>query len=76
MSIKNTFSLLFRKYAFIRVLSCVFIIAIVLTIISVATVKSKKIPTITSLSPIVGSAGDTMVIRGYNFGSVRGTNYV
>ncbi|MBR4599502.1 MAG: IPT/TIG domain-containing protein [Treponema sp.] len=76
MSIKNTFSLLFRKYAFIRVLSCVFIIAIVLTIISVATVKSKKIPTITSLSPVVGSAGDTMVIRGYNFGSVRGTNYV
>ena len=76
MSIKNTFSLLFRKYAFVRVLSCVFIIAIILTIISVATVKSKKIPTITSLSPVVGSAGDTMVIRGYNFGSVRGTNYV
>ena len=59
-----------------RVLSCIFIIAIILTIISVATVKSKKIPTITSLSPVVGSAGDTMVIRGYNFGSVRGTNYV
>ncbi len=76
MSIKNTFSLLFRKYAFVRVLSCIFIIAIILTIISVATVKSKKIPTITSLSPVVGSAGDTMVIRGYNFGSVRGTNYV
>ena len=76
MSIKNTFSLIFRKYAFFRVLLALLLIAIVLIIISVTTVTSKKIPTIDSLSPVVGSAGDTMVIRGVNFGSVRGTNYV
>ena len=73
---KNIFSLLFRKYSFFRVFSYVFVITIALTIISIATVKSKKIPVIASVIPVVGSAGDTMVIRGSNFGQIRGTNYV
>ena len=76
MKIKSTFSLLFRKYSFFRVLSYVFIIAVVLSSLSVATVKSKKVPVIASVIPVVGSAGDTMVIRGSNFGAIRGTNYV
>lgn len=75
-SFKNIFSLLFRKYSFFRVLSYVFVIAFALSAISVATVKSKKIPVIASVIPVVGSAGDTMVIRGSNFGAIRGTNYV
>lgn len=75
-SLKNIFSLLFRKYSFFRVLSYIFIIIAVLSAISVATVKSKKIPVIASLIPVVGQAGDTMVIRGANFGAIRGTNYV
>ena len=74
--IKRTFSLLFRKYSFFRVLSYLFVIALVLSIVSVATIRAKKIPVIDSVIPVVGSAGDTMVIRGSNFGSVRGTNYV
>ncbi|WP_294429597.1 transglutaminase domain-containing protein [uncultured Treponema sp.] len=74
--IKNIFSLLFRKYSFFRTLLYILIVAIALAVISVATVKSKKIPTIDSVIPVVGTAGDTMVIRGSNFGSVRGTNYV
>lgn len=75
-SFKNTFSLLFRKYSLFRVLSYVFIIVVALSAISVATVKSKKIPVIASVIPVVGQAGDTMVIRGSNFGAIRGTNYV
>lgn len=75
-SFKNIFSLLFRKYSFFRVLSYVFIIAVALSAISVATVKSKKTPVIESVIPVVGQAGDTMVIRGSNFGAIRGTNYV
>ena len=76
MNFKNTFSLLFRKYSFFRVLLYVFVIALALTVISVATVKSKKVPVISSVIPVVGSPGDTMVIRGSNFGATRGTNYV
>lgn len=72
----KAFSLLFRKYSFFRVLFYVFIIAVALSAISLATVKSKKVPVIASVIPVVGSAGDTMVIRGANFGAIRGTNYV
>ena len=75
-NLKNTFSLLFRKYSAFRVFSYIFVIAAVLSIISVATVKSKKIPVINSVIPVVGSPGDEMIIRGANFGSSRGTNYV
>ena len=74
--LKGIFSLLFRKYSFFRVFSYIFITATILSIISVATVKSKKIPVIESMIPVVGSPGDTMVIRGINFGANRGTNYV
>ena len=76
MSFKNTASLLFRKYSLVRVLSYAFVIIAVLATISITTVKSKKIPAISSVIPAVGSPGDTMVIRGSNFGSTRGTNYV
>ena len=67
----KAFSLLFRKYSFFRVLFYVFIIAVALSAISLATVKSKKVPVIASVIPVVGSAGDTMVIRGANFGAIR-----
>ncbi len=76
MNIKNIFSLLFRKYSFFRSLFYIFLVLVALAIISVATVKSKKIPVIASVTPVVGSAGDTMIIRGQNFGSIRGTSYV
>ena len=76
MNFKNTVFLLFRKYSFFRVLLYAFIIAFALTVVSVATIKSKKIPVISSVIPPVGSPGDTMVIRGSNFGTTRGTNYV
>ncbi|WP_407428849.1 transglutaminase domain-containing protein [Treponema sp.] len=74
--VKNIFSLLFRKYSAFRVFSYLFVIALVLSVISFATVKSKKVPVIDSIIPVVGSAGDTMIIRGTNFGQTRGTNYV
>ncbi|MBQ8678931.1 MAG: IPT/TIG domain-containing protein [Treponema sp.] len=76
MNFKNTIFLLFRKYSFFRVLFYVFVIALALGVVSVATVKSKRIPVISSVIPVVGSPGDTMVIRGSNFGSTRGTNFV
>ena len=56
--------------------SYVFIIALILTLVSVATVSAKKIPVISSVNPVVGQAGDTMVIRGSNFGQIRGTSFV
>ena len=73
---KYVFSILFRKYSFFRVLSYAFLIALVLAVISLATVRTKKVPIISSIIPVVGHAGDTMVIRGSNFGNSRGTNYV
>lgn len=76
MSIRNSLFLLFRKYSFFRLFSYIFVIAVVLIIVSVATVQSKKIPFIESVVPAVGSPGDTMTIRGGNFGDIRGTNYV
>ena len=57
-------------------LSYICVIAIALAVISVATVKSKKGPVIDSVIPVVGAPGDTMIIRGSNFGASRGTNYV
>ena len=75
-NIKNIFSLLFRKYSFFRVLSYVFIVALILSGISFFTVRTKKIPVISSVITVVGQAGDTMVIRGSNFGQIRGTSFV
>ena len=76
MTIKNSLSLLFRKYSVFRVFSYLVLIAIALTVISIATVKSKKIPVIDSVIPVVGSPGDEMIIRGSNFGDSRETNFV
>ncbi len=76
MSLKNIFSFLFRKYSFFRVLSYIATITVLLLAISFVTYKAKKVPVIDSISPSVGSPGDTMEIRGSNFGSNRGTNFV
>ena len=74
--IKGTVSLLFRKFSSFRFLSYIILVALGLLIVSLATIRAKKVPVIDSVIPVVGSAGDTMVIRGSNFGETRGTNYV
>lgn len=53
-----------------------FAVAAALFVISIATVKAKKTPSIESITPSVGSPGDTMTITGSNFGASRGTNFV
>lgn len=53
-----------------------FAVAAALFVISIATVKAKKTPSIESMTPSVGSPGDTMTITGSNFGASRGTNFV
>lgn len=76
MKFKQLFSFLFRKYSFFRVLFYLAIIAVSLVVISFVTVKAKKTPSIDSITPTVGTPGDTMVITGSNFGSNKGSNYV
>jgi len=33
-------------------------------------------PIVTSVSPLTGREGDTITVKGFNFGSIRGTSYV
>ena len=54
----------------------VVLIASALLIISFATVKAQKTPFIQIAVPAVGSPGDTMIIKGSNFGDRRGTSFV
>lgn len=70
------FSILFRKYPLFRTLFYAFLIVIALLIITVVTTKAKKVPIIEKINPSVGSAGDTMIIDGQNFGDFRETSYV
>lgn len=51
-------------------------VAAALFIISIATAKAKRTPLIQSITPAVGSPGDTMTIRGSNFGASRGMSFV
>ena len=70
------FSLLFRKYPLFRTILYALVIAAALGIVSVVTKQVKKSPSIEDINPAVGSAGDTMTIKGSNFGSVRDNSYV
>ena len=70
------FSLLFRKYPLFRTVLYALIIAVALGIVSVVTKQVKKAPSIDDIAPAVGSAGDTMTIKGAAFGSVRDNSYV
>ncbi|MBR1714388.1 MAG: IPT/TIG domain-containing protein [Treponema sp.] len=70
------FSLLFRKYPLFRTVLYALVIAAALGIVSVVTKQVKKSPSIEDINPAVGSAGDTMTIKGSNFGSVRDNSYV
>lgn len=54
----------------------VILIATALFIISFATIKIHKIPFIQIAVPAVGAPGDTMIIKGSNFGDRRGTGFV
>ncbi|MBR1616141.1 MAG: IPT/TIG domain-containing protein, partial [Treponema sp.] len=69
------FSLLFRKYPLFRTVLYALVIAAALGIVSVVTKQVKKSPSIEDINPAVGSAGDTMTIKGSNFGSVRDNSY-
>lgn len=70
------FSLLFRKYPLFRTVLYALVIAAALGIVSVVTKQVKKSPSIEDINPAVGSSGDTMTIKGSNFGSVRDNSYV
>lgn len=76
MNLKNFFSVLFRKYSSVRLGILIFLVAAAFLIISLATVKSKKSPSIQTIVPSVGSPGDTMIIKGSNFGENRGNSFV
>ncbi|MBR4375330.1 MAG: IPT/TIG domain-containing protein [Treponema sp.] len=70
------FSLLFRKSPLFRTILYALIIFGALGVVSVVTKQVKKTPVIESISPAVGSAGDTMTITGSNFGKMRNNSYV
>ncbi|MBQ0050763.1 MAG: IPT/TIG domain-containing protein [Treponema sp.] len=76
MKLKETLSLIFRKYSSIRFFLLIALVLMALVILTFATVKAKKVPSIATVIPSVGSPGDTMVIRGTNFGSTRGSSCV
>ena len=74
MSAVKTFKILFRKYPFFRAISVVSVIFLILGFFSIVTYKSRKIPSIKSVNPSVGSPGDLMVITGENFGNTRSSS--
>lgn len=76
MNSSGKFSYAFRKYPAIRVLIVGFLIISFIVIFIVISNRNKAIPEIDSLTPVVGSPGDVVVIKGKNFGNVRDMNYV
>jgi len=76
LNLQKSFFLLYRKFPLFRTSFYVFIIAAVLITVSIITVKTKKIPAIHSIDPQIGLPGDTMTIKGENFGMTRGSSYV
>ena len=67
---------LFRRFAWVRLLTFVLIIALCFGIISLVNRSTNKKPVISLIDPSVGSPGDIMVISGENFGSTRNSSYV
>ncbi len=76
MNSSGKFSYAFRKYPAIRILIVGFLIISCIVTFIVISNKNKAIPEIDSLTPVVGSPGDVVVIKGKNFGNVRDMNYV
>lgn len=54
----------------------ILLIAIILLITAFIGTTAKKEPHISSINPPVGLPGDTLTIKGENFGSSRGSSYV
>lgn len=76
LKVKNFFSVLFRKYSSARLGILIVLVAAAFVFISFATVKAKKTPEIQTIVPSVGSPGDTMIIKGTNFGASRENSFV
>ena len=69
MTILEKFLYLFRKHPSLRFALFAFIL-ILSTLISLAvTFSSKKVPTLTHISPQIALPGDTVYIYGSNFGN-------
>lgn len=67
---------LFRRFPVLRVLTAVFVIAVIFGSVSLINSKTKSVPVINSIVPPVGSPGDLVVINGENFGTARDMSYV
>lgn len=76
MNFKKLFLSLCQRYPLFRLVSVIFTIVVIVSVVSFFTVKVRRIPSINSISPQFGSPGDVMEIYGKNFGSTRGSSYV
>ncbi len=72
----NLVSYTLRKYPAARVAALAVFIAAGVFLLLFSTRSILKKPVLTEISPGVGSPGDTLFLRGHNFGSSRGSSYV
>ena len=66
----------FRKFPVLRWITGFLFLAIIIAFSIILSFKTKPEPKISSLTPVTGSPGDLIVIKGENFGSSKDTNYV
>ena len=66
----------FRKYPLLRWVLAFLIILIIVFSTIFYNINSKPVPVIDSIEPPVGAPGDIVLIKGSNFGSEKGLNYV
>lgn len=76
MNIFLSYKALLKKSPLARFLSIFIFLLIIITITSILGKTSKRKPTISEISPMIGSPGDTMIIKGKNFGESKNSSYV
>ena len=76
MKIFLSYKSLLKKSPLVRFLSVFIFLGIIILVTSILGKTSKRKPSISEISPMIGSPGDTMIIKGKDFGESKNSSYV
>lgn len=76
MKIFLSYKSLLKKSPLVRFLSIFIFLGIIILVTSILGKTSKRKPSISEISPMIGSPGDTMIIKGKDFGESKNSSYV
>ncbi len=76
MSLLKSYGTLLKSSPLARTISWILFITLAIAIVGITNVKIKRKPSIQSISPLIGTPGDEITIKGSGFGETKGTSYV